>query len=163
MPVRAVDDKASDTLVVVFDKGFWTGSSTLPHLHQIVRRGPSMRVLGIVWVGVRTARFDETVAFFHDVLGVPLEPFGPDFAWSRMDNTSQLEIFGPRNSEHDHFTTGPVPEFLVDDLAAALDELRGAGVEILGTPHVEGTEGWFHFRAPDGNVYGLTSGTQYRR
>ena len=34
MPVRAVDDKPSDTLVVVFDKGFWTGSSTLPHLHQ---------------------------------------------------------------------------------------------------------------------------------
>ena len=35
MPVRAVDDKPSDTLVVVFDKGFWTGSSTLPHLHQL--------------------------------------------------------------------------------------------------------------------------------
>ena len=34
MSVRAVDDKPSDTLVVVFDKGFWTGSSTLPHLHH---------------------------------------------------------------------------------------------------------------------------------
>ncbi len=34
MPVRAVDDKASDTLVVVSGEGFWTGSSTLPHLHQ---------------------------------------------------------------------------------------------------------------------------------
>jgi len=34
MPVRAVDDKASDTLVVVSDEGFWTGSSTLPHLHH---------------------------------------------------------------------------------------------------------------------------------
>jgi hypothetical protein len=36
MPVRAVDDKPSDTLVVVFGKGFWTGSSTLPHLHQLI-------------------------------------------------------------------------------------------------------------------------------
>ena len=35
MSVRAVDDKPSDTLVVVFDKGFWTGSSTLPHLHHV--------------------------------------------------------------------------------------------------------------------------------
>ena len=35
MPVRAVDDKASDTLVVVSDEGFWTGSSTLPHLHHL--------------------------------------------------------------------------------------------------------------------------------
>ena len=34
MGVRTVDDKASDTLVVVSDEGFWTGSSTLPHLHQ---------------------------------------------------------------------------------------------------------------------------------
>jgi hypothetical protein len=34
MPVLAVDDKSSDTLVVVSGEGLWTGSSTLPHLHQ---------------------------------------------------------------------------------------------------------------------------------
>src|SRR5436309_15042308 len=34
MPVRAVDDKPSDTLVVFSGEGFWTGSSTLPHLHH---------------------------------------------------------------------------------------------------------------------------------
>jgi hypothetical protein len=34
MFVRTVDDKSSDTLVVVSGEGFWTGSSTLPHLHQ---------------------------------------------------------------------------------------------------------------------------------
>ncbi len=34
MFVRAVDDKPSDTLVVVPGEGSWTGSSTLPHLHQ---------------------------------------------------------------------------------------------------------------------------------
>jgi len=37
MVVRALDDKLSDTLVVVSGEGFWTGSSTLPHLHQIRR------------------------------------------------------------------------------------------------------------------------------
>ena len=35
MGAPAVDDKASDTLVVVSGEGFWTGSSTLPHLHQL--------------------------------------------------------------------------------------------------------------------------------
>ena len=40
MPVRAVDDKPSDTLVVVSGEGFWTGSSTLPHLHQITDSKP---------------------------------------------------------------------------------------------------------------------------
>jgi hypothetical protein len=34
MGARPLDDKASDTLVVVSGEGFWTGSSTLPHLHH---------------------------------------------------------------------------------------------------------------------------------
>src|SRR5687768_6825800 len=55
MPVRAVDDKSSDTLVVVSGEGFWTGSSTLPHLHQhlsvhveAVRRRPLERARPVV-------------------------------------------------------------------------------------------------------------------
>ena len=35
-----VDDKASDTLVVVPGEGLWTGSSTLPHLHQSSSEAP---------------------------------------------------------------------------------------------------------------------------
>jgi hypothetical protein len=34
MGAPPVDDKPSDTLVVVSGEGFWTGSSTLPHLHH---------------------------------------------------------------------------------------------------------------------------------
>lgn len=122
-----------------------------------------MRVHGVVWVGTRTEAFAETFAFFRDVLGVPLTEADADFGWSKMPDSSQFEIFGPSDSAHRHFTTGPVPEFLVDDLAAALDELQSAGVEILGEPHLEGTQGWLHFRAPDGNVYGLTASPSYSR
>jgi predicted enzyme related to lactoylglutathione lyase len=122
-----------------------------------------MRVHGVVWVGTRTDAFDETVSFFRDILGVEFGFPAPDFAWSSMPNTSQLEIFGPSDRDHTHFTTGPVPEFLVDDLPSAIDELRAAGVAILGEPVVRGDEGWLHFRAPDGNVYGLTTGRSYRR
>jgi len=39
MPVRTIDDKPSDTLVVVPGEGFWTGSSTLPHPAIPERRG----------------------------------------------------------------------------------------------------------------------------
>ena len=42
MPVRAVDDKPSDTLVVVSGEGSWTGSSTLPHLHHTFERTAAM-------------------------------------------------------------------------------------------------------------------------
>ena len=122
-----------------------------------------MRVHGVVWVGTRTDNFDQTVGFFRDVMGIEFGFPAEDFAWSKMPNTSQLEIFGPSDRDHHHFATGPVPEFLVDDLPAALDELRSAGVDILGEPVIHDREGWLHFRAPDGNVYGLTSGSSYRR
>src|SRR4029078_3791459 len=44
MGAPAVDDKPSDTLVEVSGEGFWTGSSTLPHLHQLLarRRAPGV-------------------------------------------------------------------------------------------------------------------------
>jgi catechol 2,3-dioxygenase-like lactoylglutathione lyase family enzyme len=121
-----------------------------------------MRVHGIVWGGVRTERFDETVAFFRDLLGVPLEEPHEGFAWSRMPNTSQFEVFGSDDPDHGHFTTGPVVEFLVDDVHAAAEDLRAAGVEVWGPWGTPG-DGWLHFRAPDGNVYGLTAGARYRR
>ena len=123
----------------------------------------ALKVHGLVWAGVRTAKFDETVAFFRDVLGVPLEEPAPDFAWAKLPNTSQFEVFGADHPEHGHFTTGPVPEFLVDDVFAAAAELEAAGVEMLGPPSGTPDEGWVHFRAPDGNVYGLTSSPSYRR
>jgi predicted enzyme related to lactoylglutathione lyase len=122
-----------------------------------------MRVLGLVWVGTRTEDFAGTVTFFRDVLGLPMEEMEPDFAKGRMPDSSLVEIFGPSDDDHRHFSTGPVPEFLVEDLPAALDELRSAGVEILGEPQVHGTQSWLHFRAPDGNVYGLTADSSYAR
>jgi predicted enzyme related to lactoylglutathione lyase len=122
-----------------------------------------MRVLGVVWVGTRTEAFSETVAFFRDVLAVPVEVRETDFGWAQMPDSSLVEIFGPSDEDHRHFSTGPVPEFLVDDLPAALAELQSAGVEILGEPELQGSPGWLHFRAPDGNVYGLTAGGSYRR
>ena len=124
-----------------------------------------MKVHGVVWAGTRTARFDETVDFFQGVLGIELERVRDDFAWSRMPNSSQFEVFGSTDPDHDHFTTGPVPEFLVDDLGVAVEELRDAGVELLGRAVMDDGQGngWVHFRAPDGNVYGLTTGASYRR
>jgi catechol 2,3-dioxygenase-like lactoylglutathione lyase family enzyme len=122
-----------------------------------------MKVRGIVWAGVRTARYDETVQFFRDVLGVPLVEIPAGFAWSKMADSSQLEIFPAADPDHQHFTTAPVPEFLVDDVEEARAELVAAGVELLGQGGGTAKEGWLHFRAPDGNVYGVTSSASYRR
>jgi predicted enzyme related to lactoylglutathione lyase len=75
-----------------------------------------------------------------------------------LPDGANVEVFGPGDPDHDHFSTGPVVGFFVEDIAAARAELERAGVELLGplggTPE---TGQWAHFRAPDGNVYELTS------
>lgn len=125
----------------------------------MLKKGGSMKVLGLIWVGTRTAAFEPTMTFFRTVLGIEFQSVDPGFAWARLPDTSQMEFFGPADRDHPHFSTGPVPEFLVDDLPGAIDELRAAGVEILGEPVIQADGGWVHFRAPDGNVYGLTDGS----
>jgi hypothetical protein len=51
-----------------------------------------MNVQGIVWAGVRTERFAETVAFFRDVVALPVRELRDDFAWFELRDSSQFEI-----------------------------------------------------------------------
>ena len=41
-------------------------------------------------------------------------------------------MFGPGDHDHQHFSTGPVVGFVVEDLSAAVRELEAAGAELLG-------------------------------
>ncbi|MGH2703049.1 MAG: VOC family protein [Actinomycetota bacterium] len=117
-----------------------------------------MDVKGLVWLGTRTSKFDETVAFFRDVMG--LTPFheGGDVAVLKMAGGEWFEVFGPNDTEHTQFDTGPVGEFLVDDVAEARTELESRGVEFIADTHSWGDYTWAHFKGPDGNIYGVTSG-----
>jgi catechol 2,3-dioxygenase-like lactoylglutathione lyase family enzyme len=109
-------------------------------------------------VGTATDRFEETVGFFRDTMGLPVYHEREDLAILRLPEGEWVEVFGPRDEHFERFTTGPVVEFLVDDVAAACEELRQAGVEILLDAHSWGDYVWAHFRGPDGRIYGLTSG-----
>lgn len=77
----------------------------------------------------------------------------------QLPDGSKVEVFGP--SQNTHFGTALVVEFFTDDLAWAADELRAHGVPIVFGPCFADDEddaGWLHFRAPDGNLYGITQG-----
>lgn len=117
-----------------------------------------MQIKGLVWLGTRTDDFDKTVAFFRDMLG--LTPFheSDDVAVLKMPGGEWVEVFGPADTEHAHFNTGPVGEFLVDDVAEARRELEGRGVTFIADSHSWGDYTWAHFKGPDGNIYGITSG-----
>jgi catechol 2,3-dioxygenase-like lactoylglutathione lyase family enzyme len=115
-------------------------------------------VKGLVWVGTRTERYEQMVGFYRDVLGLPLEHGEGEFALFRLPDGAKAEVFGPSDTEHAHFSTGPVAGFLVDDVRDAREVLEARGVEFVGPVHEwEPTgEAWSHFRAPDGNVYEIT-------
>ena len=117
-----------------------------------------MRIKRIGWAGTRTSEYSAMVAFLQGVLGLTTSQEGSDFAAFQLPEGDTFEVFGPADQAHGHFATGPVVGFVVDDLTAAVRELEAAGVEVLGGQVDARGAGWCHFRAPDGNVYELTSG-----
>jgi catechol 2,3-dioxygenase-like lactoylglutathione lyase family enzyme len=117
-----------------------------------------MEIKGLVWVGTATDRYDATVAFFRDMLGLSVFHQSPALTILVAPSGEWVEVFGPGHQHYGEFDTGPVVEFLVDDLAAARAELEGRGVEFLHENHSWEKFTWAHFRGPDGNIYGITSG-----
>jgi catechol 2,3-dioxygenase-like lactoylglutathione lyase family enzyme len=121
------------------------------------KRDNTMEIIKLSWVGTRTQNAEPTVRFFRDVLGLRLEVEHQGFWMLKLPDGGKVEVFGPESPVNQHFTTGPVAGFLVDDVFSATAELRSAGVEILLEPQTDDSgNGWVHFRAPDGNIYELT-------
>ena len=118
-----------------------------------------MHVRKLGWVGTRTEHVEGMASFLRDVLGLRLVDAREEVTVFQLPDGSKVEVFP--TSEKSHFTTGPVVEFLVDDVVSATNELRAAGAAIvdgpIAWPGVDNVA-WVHFRAPDGNVYGLTQG-----
>jgi catechol 2,3-dioxygenase-like lactoylglutathione lyase family enzyme len=120
-----------------------------------------MEVWRIAWLGVRTEHAGAMVAFLQTTLGLALE-HRDDGQWVfSLRDGSKAEVFSSESPHNEHFGTAPVAGFYVDDVAAAAAELREAGVEIVHGPVFaeDGDAAWVHFRAPDGNLYEFTQGS----
>jgi catechol 2,3-dioxygenase-like lactoylglutathione lyase family enzyme len=115
-----------------------------------------MKIKGLVWLGTRTAQFDQMLEFCQQVMGMKPAYLEPGFAMIDLPNGDRFEIFGA-DSDSNTFMTHPVAGFQVDDIAAARLEMQAAGIEFIGPVHAE-EDGyaWTHFRAPDGFIYELT-------
>jgi catechol 2,3-dioxygenase-like lactoylglutathione lyase family enzyme len=112
-----------------------------------------MEITGLGWCGTRTDSCAELAHFYEHVLGLTLVHEETDFWVFELPDGRHVEVFGSGYPGKGHFTTGPVAGFAVRDLPAAVEELRKAGVELLGKPGPT----WQHFRGPDGNVYELVA------
>jgi len=114
-----------------------------------------VKLEALVWLGVRTERFEETVRLYRDVMGLVPYREDEDSVRFRLENGTEIHVYGPRDDFHRFFGTAPVVGFLVDDVAAARDEMQAGGIEFLGPIQRNETESWSHFRGSDGNVYEL--------
>jgi len=128
-----------------------------------------MRVRRLCWLGTRTDAFDETTAFFRDVLGLSLTYEEAGFSMFSLPDADRdyVEVFSTdRTDLGTSYTTGPVVGLLVDDVVEARTELAAAGVELIDeiqSPESMGGYRWFHIRGPDGNVYAIVEGSNALR
>ena len=128
-----------------------------------------MKVRRLCWLGVRTEAFDETTAFFRDVLGLSMGYEEPGFTMFALPDADRdfVEVFSPaRQDLATSYTTAPVVGLLVDDIVEAREELAAAGVELIDEiQSVASMNGYrfFHLRGPDGNVYAMVEGSSALR
>jgi hypothetical protein len=113
-------------------------------------------VKGLVWVGSRTDHYEEMVGFYRDVLRLSLQHEDGEFAVFRLPDGSKAEVFGPSDTEHTHFSKGPVVGFLVDDVETARMTLE-AGVSSSSVPSTNGNP-----RGRRGRTFVLRTATSTR-
>jgi catechol 2,3-dioxygenase-like lactoylglutathione lyase family enzyme len=112
-----------------------------------------MKVKGFSWVGVGTSSFDETVAFFTDVMGMDIAVSEKPVAMLDAGSGAVLEIFGEGSTRGKALTTPPAIGFEVDDVRAARDELVANGVELVGDVGSWNGFEWLYFRGPEGYLF----------
>lgn len=112
-----------------------------------------MRVKSLGWMGVRTDRFLETVSFYRDLLGLEMLKDEADAAWFRLEDGTEVHVYGPDDSDHNFFEAGPVVGLNVDDFDETRSRMITAGIQFVGNVQRDGLRAWNHFLGPDGNVY----------
>src|SRR3954470_22679761 len=108
-----------------------------------------MRVTeGIKWIATCTTNFDETVAFFCNVMGLAVTEQGVPvtdtqfarYAQITMPNEVVLEVLEPGETVRQLYRA-PIVSITVDDVAQARRDLEGRQVEFL-TPIFDTKKGW---------------------
>ena len=112
-----------------------------------------MKVKCVSWVGIGTDAFDETLAFFTDVLGLEVAVVEAPVAMLRAGPNQIVEIFGEGSDRGRVLNSPPAIAFEVDDVLAARDELLAKGVELVGEPGSWNGHEWLYFRGPEGYMF----------
>lgn len=114
-----------------------------------------MQVRGVVFVATSTAERDKMRDFVRDVLGLEqLDRPDIEADMFRLQDGASFAIASPGGMGPTERSIG----FLVDDLDAAVADLRSAGTDVDDIT-ANSAERYIHFIAPDGQVYELIERT----
>jgi catechol 2,3-dioxygenase-like lactoylglutathione lyase family enzyme len=127
-----------------------------------------VRVKRIGYVGLRTDDVGAMTSFFRDVIGLEAAGEGETVTFQRLP-THRRDLVEVYAQEHRDARLIPddaddVIAFVVDDLRGAMEEVRAAGLEIVGDPvwaaeafadPTLGEFAWFFVRAPDGRIFAI--------
>lgn len=126
-----------------------------------------MDAKGVDFVFRTVSDLDESVAFYRDTLGLELEWHDAELGWAEFAAPPTTLSLG---QETDDIPTKPGGgsglALAVDDVEAALDDLRESDAEILMEPIVTGACDMAMVADPDGNpliIHRRHDGTHGRR
>ena len=114
-------------------------------------------------VRIFSFQWEASLAFYRDVLGLPLHFSDENLGWAQFDLQGSyigLERCDPDDPE----VRALVGRFVgisiqIDDIHATYDSLRAKGVKFTGPPEKQPWGGSLaHFADPDGNVLTLLGG-----
>ena len=83
-----------------------------------------MRVKRIGWAGTRTSEYPRHGGIPPSRPRADHQPGGVRLRRLQLPEGARFEVFGPRDQDHAHFSTGPVVGFVVEDLTAAVRSWR---------------------------------------
>lgn len=113
-----------------------------------------MRYQGFIWAGLFVADMEAAVAFYGDVLGLPLVERDEACALFDAGGGALLELWAkgvaadsPKTPERQSVLIA----LRVEDLNGAVAELAAKGVRFLGEPDEYAGTRWIHFTDPEGN------------
>lgn len=116
-----------------------------------------------IWIMLCTSEFDANLAFFRDVMGLPIQDEGiptvdvqfTRYCQFRLPDGTVLELAEPAEAYRQLYR-GLVLSIPVESLAQAREQLETQGMEFFAPVFYDGAGcAWTYFRAPDGHVYQL--------
>jgi len=118
-----------------------------------------MKVRGTDFVLYEVSDIERSIEFYRDTLGLELELFIADVQWAEFKaEPTTLGLFNPKDfrSEAPEPKTGGASIYLaMEDVNAAIEELKAKGVSIVYGP-METPVCWMAaVLDPDGNVIGM--------